>query len=384
MSFRKIYLDIDMIAIVIFLGFSVFTSFLSMDSVLSLKILFSGGFIPILVLSLVYRWVRTIKDINSIVFGILAVAIQTILYSMYQLSAYPSFFSNFSMETFNVIYSESPVTGLFYVPFVTASMLIGVIPLSAWYRRFGLYLNNTIWISLTIGAVFVAILTFSRGVWIAYIGALVLTTPLLFSKIRLRDIGLLIISMVLLYLIFTSEWAQNIFNFRISNEGSTTSTNVRLINYALVLKAIPNYFFIGLGLGQYPLIYKAFPLDPASLNIHLWFAHSLFLTLIPEIGFLGTLGFMHVFINGIKKGIFAIRGKWEGSRKKLIYAVIMSILFSLVIDSTSGNHLIAYLDFSNQSRTYFMAPEMIFVFAQLGLIKALTKKQSIFQTTKTA
>lgn len=368
-SSHKTHLGVDTFAIIVFLGFGLLSSFASIDFEFSLKFLFVGGVIPVLVYGMAKRWVQNDEDIKVFVLAVLAIAVQTILYTVYELRTYPLFFS-MKPDVYDVVY-KSPITGLFYVPFVTASVLLGVIPLGAWYRRSGFFLSNVVWIVLTMGAVFVAIITFSRGVWLAYIGVLVGIIPLLFSKIRIRDMGYLLISILLLYSIATSEWAQSIFDFRINNIGSEASSNIRSINYALVLRAIPNYFFVGLGLGQYPQIYSDFPFDPASNYRHLWFAHSLILTLLPEIGFVGTLGFVLIFFSGIRKGILVIWGKWEEPRKKLIYALIASIFFSLLIDNISGNHLVAYLNFSNLDRTYFMAPEMILVFAQLGVIMAL-------------
>lgn len=349
------------------------SSMLSRDPDLSLRILVAGGLMPILCYSLASRYLKTDADRQYVVYGVLALAIQTAffttLYFDRRQATLPS-----QLELYAWLYSEAPVANLFFVPSVTVSAVVPAIPLAAWYLLYGKRQKTLVGGFVILCVVFVAALSLSRGSWLGVVVALIGSLPLVFRRIRISVVILAIGLLTVSYIFGAVDFVSNLVEFRAVRQ-STSSVDARQANYILAMRSASQHLLTGVGLGQYPDIYAEFPSTPASRFPPLWFAHSLFLTLIPEIGLLGAVAFAYVFVRHIALGIRLRNDHTEDGSGLMGYALSMGIIAYLVIASTSGTHLVAYLMY-DKTATYFMAPAMIVVFTMFGAIAALQQDQT--------
>jgi O-antigen ligase len=361
------------VALFVFLMTGLISSVLSRDPDLSLRILVAGGLAPILCYSLASRYLKTDEDVQYVVYGMLALAIQTTLFTAIYYDRRQATLPS-QQELYAWLYSEAPVANLFVVPSATVSASVPAILLAVWYLLYGKWQKMLVGGSVILGAIYVAALSLSRGSWLGAVVALIGSLPLVFKHIRINVVILAISILALGYVSGAVDSVLDMVEFR-TNTRSTGSVDARQANYVLALQSASQHMLIGVGLGQYPDIYAEFPSASASRFPPLWFAHSLFLTLIPEIGLLGAVAFAYVVMRQIVRGIRLRKDDIEKGNGLLGYALSMGIIAYLVIASTSGTHLVAYLMYG-KADTYFMAPAMIVVFTMLGALAALQRDQA--------
>ena len=120
--------------------------------------------------------------------------------------------------------------------------------------------------------------------------------------------------------------------------GVDHNVSVRAANYVLALRSASIHPVLGVGLGNYSAIYREFP---GTTVTPLLFAHSLILTLIPEIGLLGAMAFTLFFTLHIVKA-YRRRPREESREIDFAFASGLGLLGMLVIASTSGCHLVTH------------------------------------------
>jgi hypothetical protein len=377
-----------------FLLACVVSSLLSADPGLSFKIALAGGLIPVLVFAVAVKSDWGEEDVKYLTWGLFGVTAQTALHTLLTFHARAALASG--QELYSWMYREAPAASLFIVPSVTVSVVVVAIPIAIWYglsqrgtefatphsplgaRRLPL---RTLFVPVLLisSAVLVVMLSLSRGSWSGAAVAVIGSLPLLLRRGRARAV--LLIGAVLAVFMFTgaNDILRGSFGRRMSTfqfGGLDANIDLRNANYVLALQSAPRYLFTGLGLGQYMNIYAEFPNALASLLPRLWFAHSLFLTLIPEIGLLGTIALLFVFVRLLGRGLRS-GGRTTRPYGTFAYSLSVGVLSYLMIASTTGAHLVSYLLcnprllFYDTDATYFAAPALIVVFAALGAISVI-------------
>jgi O-antigen ligase len=351
------------IATFIFLFAGLFSAFFAKDSELAFKILLVGAFSPLLCLNIARRHIRSKEDFKLVLFGYFGLVIQAGIYTLIVLKNRQGIFqeiSYFASWQYQVggIYS-SPVT-ILPSPSVTIATIVGSIPFAAWYRVYGQKNNVVIWLVVTGFTIWVALMSLSRGSWLGVLVALIATLPFYFKTFQIKAIILLICLTIGLNISGFFDFFLQALNIRLSTQIDTLS--IRLANYQLALQSSFIHPFIGLGLGNYLEIYRELPHTLAAKMEHLWFAHNLFLTLIPEIGLVGALAFGYIFISRIIKGIQLFQIQRDDSDHWLRYSLITTIVSYIVVVSTSGGHLIAV------KTDYLTAPALIVIMTFMGCL----------------
>lgn len=361
------------IALLVFVITGLISSILSRDPGLSLRIFIAGGLMPMLFYFLAARYLKTDADRQYVIYGVLALAIQTAfftaLYFDRRQATLPS-----QLEMSAWLYNEAPVANLFFVPSATVSAVVPAIPIAAWYLFYGKKRKLLLGGFVIMCVIFVGALSLSRGSWLGVVVAMIGSLPLVLRRVRINVVILAICLLALSYISGAVDIVSDLVEFRVARQ-STFSIDTRQANYILAIQSASKHILTGVGLGQYRDIYAEFPSTLASSYPPLWFAHSLFLTLISEIGLLGAVAFAYVFMRQISLGIRLRNNNADNSSGLLGYAMSMGIIAYLVIGSTSGTHLVAYLLY-DKAVTYFMAPAMIVVFTMLGTIATLQQDQA--------
>jgi len=357
------------IAIWVFLSAGLVSSVASNNPLLSIKILFSGGVAPIVCFIIAYKYVDEFEDIRYILGGIFGLAVQAGLYTAYSYLDRAAT-GGAGLNLYRFIYGSGggAVANLLFVPSVTVSTIVYAVPLSFFHRQHGTKYRKTLWPTVLFMCLLVGILSFSRGSWFGLLVAFVASIPLVFRKAKAsRVVFVSMIVIILLFVFITGfyETPVDIIRYRTETFSFSGSQQSRLENNILAIKSGQNHIFWGVGLGQYREIYSEFPNDPASRLEPLWFAHSLFLTLIPEIGIFGMLAFLYIFLLVLAGGFRYSFSGVQGERRDLIYALLVGVVSYIIIASTSGAHVIAYLGWP-ESSTYFVAPALVVTFIVLG------------------
>jgi hypothetical protein len=367
------------IAIGVFFLAGLLSAMAARDPVLSLKILIVGGLIPWLCYSVAVNYARTEIDMESVINGFLGLAVIAAVYTVvtFDRRQSQSMLLVGDQELYRWMYSESPAANLFIVASVTVSAVVPAIPLAAWYLQFGRWQRHLVWSVVSIGVVTTAFLSLSRGSWLGTLVAILGSLPLIFKQIRVSRVMLIITIIVVIYFAVPQNFVKDIFLFRIE-ETSSRNTEIRQANYILALQSASRHVIAGLGLGHYDDIYQEFPRASASYMNPLWFAHNLFLTLIPEIGLLGAAAFFYLFVSRIFRGLRIYQNSIPDKVRALAYASSIGVISFGVIASTSGAYLVASVRNDGQD-TYFIAPALIVVCTLLGIITAATEKQASVQ-----
>lgn len=362
------------VAMFAFLLSGVVSSMTSREPGLSLKVLTAGGLVPLLAYSVGRRADRP-RDRMVVICGCLALASQAAMYTLMMYDRrqmqMPSYIGQ---EIYEWYYGRAPVVNLFVVPSATISSLVPMIPLAAWYLRFGPRFRNEVFIATWGGVVIASLLSVSRGSWMGTMVALAGSILLLPRRVRLRAIvGLLGLTMAVT-VAGELGFVSSILDFR--RQSGLHNASIRLVNFELALRSSSRFVLWGLGLGQYVGIYRHFPASVAALRHPLSFAHNLFFTLIPEVGLLGAIAFLFLFLKPLQEAWDAIgQDDPREEDQTLLAAVIVGVLAYAVIASTSGTHLVAYLR-HDVSNTYLSAPALIVVFSLLGLVQGIRESYS--------
>lgn len=355
----------------VFLFCAALSAMNSTDPVLSLKVFVVGGVAPFLCFSIISKRLDVPDDAQKIVVAVMLIAFQSFSFTLLKSGNFSvQITGEATLNTYDSLYSTRGigVANMFWVPSGTFSVLVMAIPLSFWYIRFGKQWPSIIGIGSLLSVLIVAILTMSRGTWIAATATLALSIPSLTSNSRGKFVVVFLFIIALLYGSGFWRFATGALDFRLSAEASDKTANARFLNYELALSSTPHYVFYGLGLFNYPEIYDVFPNSLAARHEHMFFAHNLILTLIPEIGLLGTIAFTALFLRSILRGFRYGSAMRDDEIGALIYAIAVGALGYLVVGVTSGTHLVA---FNSGEEQFFIAPALIVVFSMFGVMFSL-------------
>jgi hypothetical protein len=367
----------------LFLVAGVASSLVSRDPGLSLRILFTGGLVPLLVFSIAAESDATWKDLRPVVWGILALAVQVGIYTA--LTFRQRLAASAGGELlYSWMYNQANSVNIFVVPSVAVSVVVPAIPLAAWYFLHGSRSKrNLVAVAIVVSVLLAILLSLSRGSWLGAAVAVIASLPLVFRKVRLAPVLLGLGIVALLYSLGLLDVAREVIASRMGNGQGLHNVDVRSANFILALQATPKYLLSGLGLGQYSDIYAVFPYAQASLLPPLWFAHNLLLTLIPEIGLVGALAFAVILLDGTIRGLRMARpAAGDDGLAMLGYALAVGVLSFLIIASTAGAHLVTYLENSDGLQTHFMSSALVVAFLLLGTISALDRKLKRVRTAK--
>ena len=341
---------------------------------LGLRVVVAGGLAPVAVWLVARGAVRHPVDIRWLAFGLFGLAVQTGAYALVNFNE-QALAASGDLAAFGGVSDMSASVRVFTVPSAGMAVLLPVVPLAAWYalhgdgrRSRGVVAGLVILLALA-----AVLLSFSRGSWLAAAAAVVLSLPLLFRRIRPGWVLVVVGAAVLFVVAGGSEVVAELLRFRLEGTNSAHNISGRASNYLLALASAPRYLLFGVGPGQYPAVYAAFPEAAASWGMPLWFAHSLLLTLIPEIGLLGAVAF----------GLPLFRSVWRGMRGARLddrvgafgYAVAAGVAGFLVVASTAGTHLVTYLNTARIEGTWFTAPALIVTLGLVGAAEGLRKAQ---------
>ena len=397
------------IAVAVFLLASLGSSLLSHDPSLSLKILLCGGVIPLLAYCVALKLRPCWSDVKPLIWGIFGMTLQIGLYTV--LTFRQRQMMTGADELLAWMYGAAPAAGLFVVPSVAVTMVVPAIPLAAWYWQHGhvlrqlrhsgyreepraMNLSDTlVTLAVLVAALTTAALGLSRGCWAGVAVATVCSLPLLFRRMRLGPLILVVGAAALLFFSGAFETVAQIISFRLGGGNASRNVDIRNVNFALALLSAPKHILTGVGLGQYTEVYAEFPNAMASMLPRLWFAHSLFLTLIPEIGLIGTVAFAVIFVRGLVQA--ARFGRRLGTVRNaecemrnakceawlpFSQALLIGVIAYIVIASTTGAHLVSYVLcnpqylFYDPNGTYFTSSALILTFALLGTIAAISRR----------
>jgi O-antigen ligase len=227
-----------------------------------------------------------------------------------------------------------------------------------------------------------AVLSFSRGAWLGALVAILASVPLFFQRARGKGMVLIVVLAVLISATGLMQLGESIVRYRIGEYTFFKGLGVRQANYILSLQSASRHLLVGVGLGHYPEVYREFPDSAASQMRELWFAHSLFLTLIPEIGLLGTVAILYLFASHLAPGLRLYRSRARDAPRALAGALSVGVISYLVIASSAGGHLVSYL-ISAPGRTCFAAPAFVVACTFLGAIAGIRAKQQSARAAKT-
>jgi O-antigen ligase len=353
----------------IFLFFALLSTMASEDRGRSIRILLAGGIGPYACYYLTLRYMRTREDIHRVVFGVIAMGIVAGIYTLMNLqNRLGQAGGVLGSVAASWLYNEAPIVNVFFVPSEAVAATIPVLPLSLWYARYGQrYRLPVLAVALSAFGL-ISIFSFSRGSWLATLAAILGSLLVLHRGRRLRIAAAVTVGLALVIVIL-GQYLMPVLEARLQSgmSGSGGNSDTRIANYALAIRSGLRYPFIGVGLGSYPAIYVDFPQADAPF---LSFAHSLMLTLIPEVGAVGAAAFVLCFAAHIAMAFK--RRSVPQADAELHRAIGVGILALILVASTSGCHLVSYL-LTETEWTYFTAPAMIVAFTLMGLVASKPK-----------
>jgi hypothetical protein len=332
------------------------------DSEIAFKILITGGLIPVLCFFIARQHLNSKEDANFVIIGFFGLVVQVAIFTALAWGQRQIIAPQYEDFVTWLYLGANPVN-IFGSPSASIATIVASIPLAAWYRVYGRWNNNLIWVVVSVSTLGVAAMSLSRGSWLGILVALVLSLPLYFKRIQMRAVILMTFFLLGFYFSGYYDFIFKLFDYRLTSQINTM--DMRLANYQLALQAMTKHGFSGLGLGNYQYVYREFPSAIASRMQPLWFAHSLFLTLIPEMGLLGALAFAYIFVSRLIKGfVFFSQKSIIDYDRWFVFSLLVSIFSYVVVVSTSGGHLIATLT------DYLIAPALIVIMTFLGCLSA--------------
>lgn len=352
------------VPIIVFLCTAVLSTINSDNWDVSARIMLAGVVSPCICYYVTATYINTFDDRNRIVLAFIIMCFIAFLYSimnMQKLSVIAG--GGLDVDAYSWFYNEAPIVNFFVVPSTAVAAIIPIFPLGVWYLKHGQRYRILIFLAALLSGTFVCLLSLSRGSWLTMFVVVICSFVALY---RVRSVFLFaVVSIGLASLTYLNidEFVTPLLQSRLQESSMQPDNNftTRFDNYLIALRAGYLHPLFGLGLGSYTAIYQELNIDVYS---PLWFAHSLFLTLIPEIGVIGTMALMFFFGTHIVSAI-----KWRNvsqAEVDLGLAISIGLLGIILVASTSGCHLISYL-LPNIDFTYFTAPAMIIAFTLMGL-----------------
>jgi len=289
------------VCLTLFLFFAVLSCSFAVHPGIGFKIIATGGILPILAYRVVASTRLDAREQLWVCCGIVGIGLITtasIIWS-YQYRQ----ITDLSTETLSHAYGFDNPAILFGVPSVDGTILVMAIPFCVYFlaspKIAYKVLGGVGFVILVIGAA----LTLKRGTWVAALVAIALCVLAVTGKKKVPPFTRVLL--VVLIVMFVSvphlrDFASNLVAARSTKDGALfadRAVDARSENFALSLRSAVTFPVLGLGLGDYREIYGYFPDDPASKEDPVWFAHNLFLTLIPEVGLIGTLAYIGLYLH---------------------------------------------------------------------------------------
>ncbi len=345
---------------------SLLSVFASTNITLSLRMLIAGVVIPLLWFVIVIKSCREPKDWEQITRALLLMVVTVGLHTLANFDKRQDI-TDIDEDFWRTTYSELPLVSTFVVPSTTVAALMPGIPLAAWYLRSGLRWNKLLFVAAMFACLSTAVLSLSRGSWLGTALCLIGSLPMLFRRVTIQAASLGSCLLLVVHFLGGFDILFETIEFRTAGSVGMESVDVRQANYLLALRSAPDHLAMGFGLGHYPLIYKEHPEDRAARLHPLIFAHSLFLTLIPEISLIGAISLLLVFILPVWSAYKARAAISNSPVDGLRYALSVTVFSFVVIASTSGMHVVSYFR-PDPDSTCFTSPALIVMMTCLGML----------------
>ncbi len=182
---------------------------------------------------------------------------------------------------------------------------------------------------LTIVFITAVICAFSRGGWVTLIGIIFLLT--IFSSYRLRTITIILIAFLIVFYTLPPRFADEFNTIFTEYSTKTGTTEQRFELWKAGFQMFLDHPIIGIGMLNFASVYGRFYM-PQNAESHVWLhAHSIYFTLISELGLLGTVFFVLIVYWIIKDNWFIIkRLKNTHQTNPLPFALSQSLMVSLL------------------------------------------------------
>jgi len=331
--------SLDWLLAGIFWVAAIVSSLLSSDPKSGLLVLLSGGTIPLVVYFLIMDSFKTPKDWLVFRHGmcVLGFIVSAVVIAGYWYRLRLGILSSFDSAGLTSLYMGSNPAVLFEVPSVDGAIIVMSLPFLfyasiwqsgplRWFARMGLILVLT-----------AALFTLKRGVWLAAgIEIILLSIFLIRHMMKHRKVVRLLGIMLLLLMVipFINPAISMCIDSRQAGDEYFRDSEVRTKNYHLALECGTRKVFSGFGLTRYPDAYTLLPSHPATYEEHLWFAHNLFLTLIPEIGLFGALAFTLLAIKPLVRSVVLAPGIMQCSERWVCVVAMIGALVNALITGT--------------------------------------------------
>jgi putative inorganic carbon (hco3(-)) transporter len=162
----------------------------------------------------------------------------------------------------------------------------------------------------------------SRGVWLGLLAGVV-TTALLINRRKRYLIGIILLLIIILYSTpFLRKRVVIDKDFIVSNTGSI---GVRFAMWNSAVNIFKKYPLLGAGPGRYgALIYNYYPNELIGGRIHLH-AHNTYLEVLADMGILGLISFLWIFV------LFFVHGYKSIKDKPDLYKMSFMVMFIAVV-----------------------------------------------------
>jgi O-antigen ligase len=341
---------------------------------LSARIVLAGVVSPCICYYVAAKYIKTFDDRYRIVLAFIIMGFIAFLYSTINMQNLAVLAGGvLDIDAYRWFYNEAPVVNFFVVPSTAVAAIVPIIPLGIWYWKHGLRYRVPVFLAALLSGTFICLLSLSRGSWLTMVVAVIFSFWALYRARSVFLFPVVAIGLAAVVYLNADELVAPLLESRLQGGVTASDSNfvIRFDNYLITLRAGFLHPLFGVGLGSYAAIYE-------ELNIAvfspLWFGHSLFLTLIPEIGVVGTVAFVIFFGQHIISAF-----KWRSvsqSEVDLGRAIGIGLLAIILVASTSGCHLISYL-LPDSDSTYFIAPVMIIAFSLMGIIAGRNNNSKI-------
>lgn len=332
---------------------------------LSARIALSGVVAPCVCYYITTKYVRSYYDRYRIVVSLILSGIICFCYSLsnlYNLSTMVG--GMLDVNTYNWFYNEAPVINYYVVPSSAVATTVPVLPLGVWYLKHGHHYRLPVAITSLCSVAFISLLSLSRGSWLTFVLVFICSIAVLYSGKKALLFTAVTVMLSLMVYSYFDVIIGPLIQARLQGGLTLADSNVvsRAENYLLAVQSGLFHPLFGVGLGSFSDIYNEMNVTNTS---QLWFAHNLFITLIPEIGVLGSVIFIVFFIRHLTCA-FSVDNMPQ-HENDLCRAVGIGIIAIVIVATTSGCHLISYL-LPQTDSTYFIAPTMIVAFCIMGVI----------------
>ncbi len=182
---------------------------------------------------------------------------------------------------------------------------------------------------LTIVFTTAVICAFSRGGWVTLIGTAFLLT--IFSPYRLRTVTIILIAFLVIFYTLPPRFADEFNTIFTEYSTNTGTTQNRFELWKAGFQMFLDHPIIGVGMLNFAGVYGRFYIPKNAIS-HVWnHAHSIYFTVIAELGLLGLVFFVLIVYWIIKDNRFVIR-KFRNTHQtnSLQFALSQSLMVSLL------------------------------------------------------